>query len=78
MPWAWVLATSDGTGSSAELLERLKAEKAFAKVDFESLLDPRKFVGRAPEQVAEFLAEHVEPIRRRYAGVLGMKAELSV
>ena len=68
----------DGTGSSSELLERLKAEKAFAKVDFESLLDPRKFVGRAPEQVAEFLAEHVEPIRRRYAGVLGMKAELSV
>ena len=42
------------------------------------MLDPRQFVGRAPEQVAEFVAEHVEPVRKRYAGVLGMKAELHV
>jgi adenylosuccinate lyase len=39
---------------------------------------PRAFVGRAPEQVAEFVAEYVEPIRKRYAGSLGMKAELTV
>jgi adenylosuccinate lyase len=68
----------DGAGSSEELLSRLKAEPAFAKVDFKSVLEPRHFVGRAPEQVAEFLTESVEPIRRRYAGQLGMKAELSV
>ena len=68
----------DGLGSSVELLERLKGEPAFAKVDFESQLDPRKFVGRAPEQVAEFLEDHIEPIRKRYAGTMGMKAELSV
>jgi adenylosuccinate lyase len=68
----------EGTGSPAELFDRLKAEMAFAKVDFAAVLDPRGFVGRAPEQVGEFLAEHVEPIRKRYAGVLGMKAELSV
>jgi adenylosuccinate lyase len=68
----------DGTGSAAELFDRLKAEAAFARVDFEAVLDPRGFVGRAPEQVAEFVAESVEPIRRRYAGALGMRAELSV
>ena len=68
----------EGLGSSVELLERLKAEPAFAKVDFKSLLDPRKFVGRAPEQVAEFLEEHIEPIRKRYVGTMGMKAKLSV
>ena len=68
----------EGLGSSVELLERLKAEPAFGKVDFELLLDPRKFVGRAPEQVAEFLEEHIEPIRKRYAATMGMKAELSV
>ncbi|MDB5307876.1 MAG: adenylosuccinate lyase [Gemmataceae bacterium] len=68
----------DGTGSPIELFDRLKAEKAFGKVDFAAVLDPRGFVGRAPEQVAEFIAEHVEPIRKRYASALGMKAELSV
>ncbi len=68
----------EGLGSSVELLERLKGEPAFTKVDFEAMLDPRKFVGRAPEQVAEFLADHIEPIRKRYAGTMGMKAELSV
>src|SRR5207249_7758974 len=62
----------DGIGSAAELFDRLKAERAFAKVDFAAVLDPRGFVGRAPEQVTEFVAESVEPIRKRYAGVLGM------
>jgi adenylosuccinate lyase len=70
----------EGSGSSAELLDRLKGEKAFAKLDFAVLAAqaPREFVGRAPEQVAEFLDEYVEPIRKRYAGSLGMRTELSV
>ena len=68
----------DGSGSSAELLDRLKAEPAFAKVDFEALLDPRGFTGRSPEQVAEFVNDHVAPIRTRYAAALGMTAELTV
>jgi adenylosuccinate lyase len=67
-----------GTGSAAELFDRLKGEPAFAKVNFAAALDPRKFVGRSPEQVAEFLADHVEPVRKRYARVLGMTAELHV
>jgi adenylosuccinate lyase len=68
----------EGVGSPTELFDRLKAEEAFAKVDFELVLDPRGFVGRAPEQVSEFVADRVEPIRRRYAGALGMRAELTV
>ena len=70
----------EGVGSSAELLERLEREASFAKVDFAAFAaqGAGSFVGRAPEQVGEFLAEHIEPIRRRYAGALGMKAELSV
>ena len=67
-----------GTGTAAELFDRLKADAAFVKVDFDEILAPRQFVGRAPEQVTEFVAEHVEPVRKRYANVLGMKAELHV
>ncbi|HXD86632.1 MAG TPA: adenylosuccinate lyase [Urbifossiella sp.] len=67
-----------GAGTSAELLERLKAEAAFAKVDFAAVLDPRKFVGRASEQVAEFLEQAIAPIRQRYVKSLGMTVELNV
>jgi adenylosuccinate lyase len=65
-------------GLSNDLLERLKADPAFAKLDIDGLVRPSEFVGRAPQQVDEFIAEQVEPIRRRYADRLGMKAELSV
>ena len=67
-----------GTGTAAELFDRLKADPAFAKVDFATVHRPAQFVGRAPEQVEEFIADHVEPVRKRYASVLGMKAELDV
>lgn len=53
-------------GKPNDLLERLRADPAFSAVDFSAELDPRRFIGRAPEQVDEFVAEHVEPIRRQY------------
>ena len=67
-----------GLGTAAELIDRLKGEGAFAAVDFDAVLNPRDYVGRSPEQVDEFLAAEVEPIRKRYAGVLGQTAELHV
>ena len=58
-----------------DLLDRLKADPLLAGVDFDAVLAGGPFVGRAPEQVDEFLAEEVEPIRRRYAA-LGQQAEV--
>ncbi len=49
-----------------DLLERLKADPAYAGLDIDALSDPSKFVGRAPEQVDDFIEEHVRPIRQRY------------
>ncbi len=49
-----------------DLLDRLKADPDYAALDIDALSDPTKFVGRAPEQVDEFIAEHVQPIRDRY------------
>jgi adenylosuccinate lyase len=68
----------DGDGVSTELFDRLRAEPAFAGVDFAAVTDAKLFVGRSPEQVTEFVEMEVEPIRRRYADVLGQKAELKV
>ncbi|VTR94291.1 adenylosuccinate lyase : Adenylosuccinate lyase OS=uncultured planctomycete GN=HGMM_F33C03C06 PE=3 SV=1: Lyase_1: ADSL_C [Gemmata massiliana] len=69
-----------GEGTTAELLEALQRESAFKKIDFAAIAGqaPREFVGRSPEQVEEFLADHIEPIRKRYASVLGKTAELHV
>ena len=54
-------------GQPNDLLTRLAGDPAFAAVDVHSLLRLEDFVGRAPEQVAEFNAEWVEPIRKRYS-----------
>ncbi len=62
-------------GKANDLIERLKKEKAFAKVDLESTLDARKYIGRAPEQVVRFIESTVKPIRQKYKDQLGVDAE---
>jgi adenylosuccinate lyase len=47
-------------------------------MDFDQLLEPRNFVGRAPEQVAEFLAHEIAPIRERHPHLLNQSAEVEV
>jgi adenylosuccinate lyase len=59
-----------------DLLDRLRADPLFAGVDFSSTLAPERFVGRAPQQVDEFLAAEIEPVRRRYSHLLGQRAEV--
>jgi adenylosuccinate lyase len=61
-----------------DLIDRLRADPAFPQVDFGAVLDPRRFVGRAPEQVDAFLAHEVEPIRRRYPDQRGRRADVDV
>jgi len=61
-----------------DLLERLRADPLLAAVDFGAVLDRGRFIGRAPQQVDEFLAEEMEPIRRRYRGLLGQTVEVSL
>lgn len=65
-------------GGANDLMKRLAGDPAFAHVDLTGALDPRQFVGRAPEQVDEFLAQVVAPIRSRYLAALGGEAEVRV
>lgn len=67
-----------GHGRPNDLLARLEADPGFNGCDFDAALDARQFVGRAPEQVDEFLADVVAPIRARYADRLKTEAELRV
>jgi adenylosuccinate lyase len=61
-----------------DLLDRLKADPLLAAVDFNAVLDRGQFVGRAPQQVDEFIAQEIEPVRLRYRHLLGQTAEVSV
>jgi adenylosuccinate lyase len=65
-------------GGRNDLLARLGSDNAFRNVDFLSALDPAQFVGRAPQQVDEFLADHVEPIRQRHSAALAGEVEIRV
>ncbi|HEY7086760.1 MAG TPA: adenylosuccinate lyase [Tepidisphaeraceae bacterium] len=65
-------------GKPNDLIERLKGEPALAKVNLGSVLNPSAYVGRAPQQVENFIAQVVEPIRRRYKDKLGTEAALRV
>jgi adenylosuccinate lyase len=65
-------------GGSNDLIDRLRADEAFAGLDFDKLLDPTTFTGRCSQQVDAFLARTVQPIRSRYAHALGAQAELEI
>ncbi len=65
-------------GAPNDLLDRLAADPAFSTVDLQSALDPRKHVGRAPEQVDEFLRDIIAPIRAAYPEAAALRAEIHV
>jgi adenylosuccinate lyase len=67
-----------GGAAANDLLDRLAADPQFAGVDVAAATDARRYVGRAPEQVDEFLAGEVAEVRARYAHLLGQRAEVSV
>lgn len=75
------IAAADALKQGADqndLLSRLQGDPAFAKVDLHATLAPRRFIGRCPKQVDAFLAHEVEPIRRRYPGLMGQRQEVHV
>jgi adenylosuccinate lyase len=61
-----------------DLLDRLRADPAFAGVPFADVLDPKQFIGRAPQQVEEFLAQEIQPVRERYAHLLNQTVDVQV
>lgn len=58
-------------GGDNDLVQRIATCNYFQPIhnQIQSLLDPATFIGRAPEQVEEFLQEEVAPILAMYPGV---------
>merc|ERR1712059_189702 len=67
-------------GKDNDLIERIRATAYFAPIhsELDRLMDPATFVGRAPEQVDEFLVEEVAPVLAHYTGQLGGAVSLVV
>ena len=67
-------------GGENDLLRRISGDPAFGLTEAElnAILDPARFTGRCQEQVEEFLAAYVDPLRRDNQSSLGESAELSV
>lgn len=70
-------------GEANDLLERLAGDPSFARVDRDRLqaeVDPARYVGRAAEQVGEFLAEYLDPLlaRARPMAAAAPRGELRV
>jgi adenylosuccinate lyase len=61
-----------------DLIRRLQTDISFATIDFAKVLDPQAYIGRAPQQVDEFLKTVVAPVRKRYTKELNRRVELSV
>jgi adenylosuccinate lyase len=65
-------------GQKNDLLQRLRDDPAFAGVDFDRVLAEGHFVGRAPEQVDEFIDQEVQPVRDRYRHIGDADSDVTV
>lgn len=73
-------ATVKQEGKENNLVDLIAADSAFGmtKEEIEAILEPKNFVGRAPEQTEEFITEFVKPVLDANSDILGMTAEINV
>ncbi len=67
-------------GGDNNLIELIKADDMFAAVrdNLGEILDAKKFIGRAPSQVVEFISNEIDPILAQNKAVLGAKGDVRV
>ena len=67
-------------GKENNLIELIKSDKIFSAVHgkIDEILDAKKFIGRAPSQVVEFIEAEVKPILEENNHILGQKGDVKV
>uniref|UniRef100_A0A8C5FVI0 Adenylosuccinate lyase n=1 Tax=Gadus morhua TaxID=8049 RepID=A0A8C5FVI0_GADMO len=67
-------------GGDNDLLTRVQADPYFSPIlsHLDTILDPKTFIGRAPQQVARFLSEEVRPMLEPYKTKMDVKIELEL
>jgi adenylosuccinate lyase len=67
-------------GKDNNLMDLIMNDESFkmSKEEMLSIMDPKNFVGRAPEQVVEFVNETLEPAIKDFKESIGLKVDLHV
>ena len=67
-------------GKNNDLIERVKNDPYFEPIknQIDSLMDPKTFIGRAPNQVLDFIEHEVNPVLEPYKQHLEGKAVLNI
>jgi adenylosuccinate lyase len=67
-------------GLNNDLIERIASDESFllSKEEVYNVIDPSKFIGRAPGQVVEFLKNEVAPVLEANSEALGVEAQINV
>uniref|UniRef100_A0A8P4K052 Adenylosuccinate lyase n=1 Tax=Dicentrarchus labrax TaxID=13489 RepID=A0A8P4K052_DICLA len=67
-------------GGDNDLLARVQGDPYFAPIlgQLDTILDPKTFIGRAPQQVSRFLSEEVRPQLEPYKAKMDVKIELEL
>ena len=67
-------------GGENDLLERIAGDPIFGVTleELKGIVDPHKYVGRAPRQTEIFLKETVQPVLERYADLETETAEINL
>ena len=67
-------------GGDNNLLELIAADPAFhlSLEELQASMDPKKYVGRAPRQVENYLKQAVRPMLEENKEIIGMEAEINV
>lgn len=67
-------------GGENNLIELIKQDEMFRPVwdHIDDILDPTKFIGRAPSQTVEFIQNEIDPILEKHADLLGEKGDVRV
>jgi len=67
-------------GLNNDLIERIINDKSFlmSREEILAIIDPIKFVGRAPSQVVDFVDEYVKPIIAANKDALGVETSINV
>lgn len=65
-------------GGENDLLQRLQEDQAFVGVDIHSAADPSQFIGRAAQQVDEFIQSEIADVRERWGDQIAFNEEVRV
>ncbi len=67
-------------GKENDLIERIMNDNSLKmdKSKIKEVLDPKNFIGFAPIQTEEFIANEAQPILDKYSGLIGLEADLKV